>query len=274
MNDLHALRNLTDELPARDGVSPLLFVGHGNPMNAIEENEFSRGWSAIARALTPPTAVLCISAHWQTQGSFVTGTERPQTTHDFYGFPDELFAVEYPAPGHPLLARETQRLIHTTTVALDATWGLDHGCWSVLKAMYPRADVPVVQLSLDMTRPPAWHYALGQELGRLRSKGVLIIGSGDIVHNLRMLDWANPEGAFDWAREMNETFKEAILKNDHQALINYRSYGRGADLAVPTPDHYFPLLYILALKRPEEEVRFFNDRVIMGSLSMTSLSIG
>ena len=274
MDDLHALRNFSEELPTRQDVSPLLFVGHGNPMNAIEENEFSRGWQAMAEELPSPAAVLCVSAHWMTEGSQVTGTERPQTVHDFYGFPDELFAVEYPAPGHPGLAKETQHLVRTTAVTLDSSWGFDHGCWSVLKAMYPRADVPVVQLSLDMTKPAAWHYALGQELTRLRSKGVLIIGSGDIVHNLRLLDWANPDGAFDWAQEMNEKFKDAIIKNDHQALIDYRSYGRGAALAVPTPDHYLPLLYILALKRPAEEIRFFNDRVIMGSLSMTSLHIG
>ncbi len=274
MQDLHALRSLTDDLPAREAVSPLLFVGHGSPMNAIEENEFSRGWQAIAKELSLPAAVLCISAHWQTQGSFVTGTERPRTIHDFYGFPEELFAVEYPAPGHPALAQETRNIVRQTTVGLDSSWGFDHGCWSVLKAMYPKADVPVVQLSLDMTRPPEWHYALGRELAGLRSKGVLLIGSGDIVHNLRLLDWEHPEGAFDWAEEMNTIFKSAIVNNDHRALVNYSSYGKAAALAVPTPDHYLPLLYILALKKPEESVRFFNDRVIMGSLSMTSLRIG
>ncbi len=274
MSDLHALRKMTEELPIGNGTAPLLFIGHGNPMNAIEENEFSHGWSAIARELPQPAAVLCVSAHWQTEGSFVTGAEKPRTIHDFYGFPDALFAVEYPAPGHPVLAQETRNLITDTSVNLDSSWGFDHGCWSVLKAMYPRADVPVVQLSLDMTRPPSWHYAIGRELGRLRSKGILIIGSGDIVHNLRMLDWENPEGEFDWAREMNETFKDAILRNDHRALIDYPSYGKGAALAVPTPDHYLPLLYVLALKQPDEEVRFFNDRVVLGSLSMTSLRIG
>ncbi len=274
MDDLHSLRNFGEELPTRSERTPLLFVGHGNPMNAIEENEFTRGWRREAEALPRPAALLCISAHWQSRETMVTGSAQPRTIHDFYGFPDELFSVTYPAPGHRGLAQEMKRLVRSTTVSLDQTWGLDHGCWSVLKAMYPRADVPVIQLSLDMTRPPAWHYGLGQELAELRSKGVLIIGSGDIVHNLRMLDWENPEGAFDWAREMNETLKKAIVENDHQSLVNYHAYGEGASLAIPTPDHYLPLLYILALQQPGEEIRFFNDRVIMGSLSMTSLRIG
>lgn len=274
MDDLHGLRNFGEELPLRDERMPLLFVGHGNPMNAIEENDFTRGWREAAEAVPLPAAVLCISAHWQSTATLVTGTEKPKTIHDFYGFPDALFAVSYPARGHLTLANETKKLVRSTTIALDDSWGLDHGCWSVLRAMYPRADVPVVQLSLDMTRPPAWHYVLAQELMQLRSKGVLVIGSGDIVHNLRMLDWENPEGAFDWAEEMNATFKKAILHNDHQSLINYHAYGEGAILAIPTPDHFLPLLYILALRQSSEEVTFFNDRVIMGSLSMTSLRIG
>ena len=273
MPDLHDLRNLTDELPGGGEVMPLLFVGHGNPMNAIEDNEFSRGWADIARHLPPPAAVLCVSAHWQTDRTLVTTMQHPRTIHDFYGFPEELFAVQYPAPGYPGLALETQALLRRAAAGPDVRWGLDHGCWSVLRAMYPRADVPVVQLSLDMSRPSSWHYELGKDLATLRSKGVLIIGSGDIVHNLGLVDWEHPDGAYDWAQEMNETFKSSMMRNDHRPLIEYQSFGRGASLAIPTPDHYLPLLYILALQRKGESIEFFNDRVIMGSLSMTSFTI-
>jgi 4,5-DOPA dioxygenase extradiol len=271
--DLHDLRKFTEELPRQDQVMPLLFVGHGNPMNAIEDNEFSQGWRSTAERLPPPAAVLCVSAHWLSEGTLVTAMDQPRTIHDFYGFPEELYSVQYPAPGHPWLARETEHLLRTARVTPDAGWGLDHGCWSVLRAMYPRADVPVIQLSLNLRKPATWHYELGKELATLRSRGVLIIGSGDIVHNLRLVDWEQPDGGFPWAEEMNTTFKDAILHHDHAGLINYPSFGEGAALAIPTPDHYLPLLYVLALQHNGESIEFFNDRIVMGSVSMTSFVV-
>lgn len=253
---------------------PVLFVGHGNPMNAIEDNEFSRQWHKIGKELPKPKAVLCISAHWETHGTFVTAMEQPKTIHDFYGFPPELFSVQYPAPGHPQLATDIQSTIKQTSVVLDQQWGLDHGCWSVLKHIYPNADIPVVQLSLDHTKNAQWHFDLGKELAQLRSSGVLIIGSGNLVHNLSLVDWNNPDGGFPWAEEARTMFNDYIRNNNVQALINYTSLRRSAALAIPTPEHFLPLLYILGAKQANESVTLFNDKLVMGSLSMTSLLIG
>ena len=252
--------------------TPLLFLGHGNPMNAIMDNEFSRGWRTVGESLARPRAVLCVSAHWETSGTYVTAMEKPQTIHDFGGFPSQLYDVQYPAPGNPALARETKRTVSKTTVELDHQWGLDHGCWSVIKHLFPEADVPVVQMSLDYTKRARWHYELARELAPLRKKGVLIVGSGNVVHNLRMADW-DEKGGFDWALEANERIKKFVSTNDHQPLIDYRSQGRELELAVPTPEHYFPLLYVLALKEEKESVSFFNDKAEWGSISMTSLKI-
>ena len=260
-------------LPGKDSKTPLLFVGHGNPMNAVEENEFSRAWQNLGGIIEKPTAILCISAHWETDGTFVTAMERPKTIHDFYGFPNELFAVDYPAPGNPLLANAAKEIITKTDVELDNSWGLDHGTWSVLKHVYPNADVPIVQLSIDHNKTPQWHYELAQELSVLRNKGVLIVGSGNMVHNLRLVDWHNPFGAYDWAEEMNARFKALIQNGNHKELINYRSLGKEAMMAVPTAEHYVPLLYVLGLKDKNESIEFFNDKTIMGSLSMTSIKI-
>ena len=261
---------------------PALFIGHGSPMNAIEDNEFRRGWSEAARRLPRPQAVLCVSAHWETTGVFLTAAERPATIHDFFGFPDELFAVRYPAPGSPALAREIAGMLggagagHSGTgrarVGLDGERGLDHGAWSVLLAMYPDADVPVVQLSLDTSRPASFHYALARELAPLRREGVLILGSGDIVHNLRVMDYHRPDG-YDWAVRFDAEVRRRILARDHDALVDYAALGHDTRLAVPTPEHYLPLLYVLALQGADDEVAFFNDRVVMGSVSMTSLAI-
>ena len=273
MNNLKDLKNLSDTFTGHSDKMPLLFVGHGNPMNAIEDNEYSKTWKALPATLPKPQAILCISAHWETRGTFVTAMQKPKTIHDFGGFPQELFDVQYPANGNPALAKQVKEEVKSTTVGLDEAWGLDHGCWSVIKQMYPHADVPVIQFSLDYTKPPQYHYDLAKELSSLRNKGVLIIGSGNMVHNLGMVDWKNPNGGYDWANEMNATFKKLIESNNHKELINYTSLGKAAALAIPTNEHYLPLLYILGLKEEKENVSFFNDKTLMGSLSMTSVRI-
>ncbi|WP_304516844.1 4,5-DOPA dioxygenase extradiol [Cecembia rubra] len=255
---------------------PLLFLGHGSPMNAIEENEFVAGFRNIAKDIPKPNAILCVSAHWETKGTFVTAMQNPPTIHDFGGFPRELFAVQYPAPGSPELARETKSLISKTEVGLDDKWGLDHGAWSVIKHLYPQADIPVIQMSIDYRQKPQYHYELAREIKSLREKGVLVIGSGNMVHNLRMVEWRrlNETFGFDWAIEANDKMKSFILDGNHQELINFRSQGKAFDLAIPTPEHYIPLLYTLALKDEKEKVQFFNDKAVAGSLTMTSLKIG
>jgi 4,5-DOPA dioxygenase extradiol len=255
---------------------PVLFLGHGSPMNAIEQNEFSKGWEEIGKTLPKPNAILCVSAHWETRGTFVTAMEKPKTIHDFGGFPKELFAVQYPAPGSLELAEETKNTITKTEVGLDEKWGLDHGCWSVLKHLYPNADVPVIQMSLDHFQNPQYHYDLAKELSSLRKKGVLIIGSGNMVHNLGMVAWDKlntTDYAYDWAIEAREKMNKYILEGDHQSLINYQAQGKAFNLAIPSPEHYLPLLYALALKDKNENVSLFNDKAVGGSLTMTSLKI-
>ncbi len=255
---------------------PVLFLGHGSPMNAIEENEFVEGFRSIAKTLPKPSSILCISAHWETQGSFVTAMEKPKTIHDFFGFPPELYKVKYPTFGNPHLAKEIKNIVTEVEVGLDYKWGLDHGCWVVAKHLFPNADVPVVQLSLDYRKNSQAHYNLGKKLSSVRSEGVLIIGSGNIVHNLGLVDWThgNMLGyGYDWAIEANEAMKRLILSNDHERLIDYRSQGEAFNLAIPTPEHYLPLLYVLALKEKDEEILVFNDRAVAGSLTMTSFKI-
>ena len=258
------------------GKMPVLFLGHGSPMNAIEENEFVQGFRKIGKEIPRPNAILCISAHWETRGTFVTAMQHPKTIHDFGGFPQALFDVEYPAPGSPELAKETQKLITKAPVELDDKWGLDHGAWSVIKHLYPNADIPVIQMSIDYSKPARHHYELAKEINSLRQKGVLIIGSGNMVHNLRMVAWnkLNEEFAFDWATEANEKMKQFMLNGDHQKLIDYQSQGKAFELAIPTPEHYMPLLYTLALKEDHEHITLFNDKPLAGSLTMTSLKIG
>ena len=269
------LKELNDMISSLDSTAlmPVLFIGHGSPMNAIEDTGFSRGWTAIGKQMPRPEVILCISAHWETKGTFVTAMEKPETIHDFGGFPQELFNVRYPAPGSPATAKEVKRIIRKTEVGMDEKWGLDHGCWSVVRRMYPAADIPVIQLSLDFTQPAAYHYDLAKELAPLRKKGVLIIGSGNIVHNLRAIDWSGRNQGFDWAVEASDKIKKLITGNEHQQLIDYRKLGSAVELAIPTPEHYLPLLYVLALKNNDESVTFFNDKLVMGSLSMTSVSI-
>lgn len=255
---------------------PLLFVGHGSPMNAIEENEFVLSWRNLGKTLPRPKAILCISAHWETSGTFVTAMTNPPTIHDFGGFPNALYSVQYPVPGSPELASGIRQSVTATDVGLDQKWGLDHGSWSVIRNMYPEADIPVVELSLDWHRTPQDHYDLARELVQLRQKGILIIGSGNIVHNLRMIAWDHaeePEYGYDWAISANDLFKRLISEKNHRDLISYSSLGKEVKLAVPTPDHYLPLLYILALSKEKETVSYFNDKTVMGSLSMTSVLI-
>lgn len=261
----------------RGGKMPVLFIGHGSPMNGIEDNPFSAAWARLAKDFPLPKAVLCISAHWLTQGTAITSMEKPETLHDFGGFPQALFDVRYPAPGSPAIAREAAASIRSIPVAMDHEWGLDHGAWTVLRRMYPDADVPVLQMSIDYRKPPRYHYDLGRELASLREKGVLILGSGNMVHNLRMIafDRINePEYGFDWALEIKAVFAKKILERDHAALIDYPKLGPSAKLAIPTPDHYYPLLYALGLQEKGEDALLFNDKAVAGSLTMTSVRIG
>lgn len=256
---------------------PVLFLGHGSPMNAIEENEFVASFRKLGQTIQKPNAILCISAHWETRGTYVTAMDLPRTIHDFGGFPKELFEVQYPAPGSPELAEETAKVITKTEVGMDHHWGLDHGAWSVIKHLYPKADIPVIQMSLDRGKSPQYHYELAKELSVLREKGVLIIGSGNIVHNLRMMAWdkMNEDNyGYDWAIEANEGMKEYLTDGNHQALIDFRSQGKPFQLSIPTPEHYLPLLYTLALKEEKEALKLFNDKLLAGSIAMTSVQIG
>ncbi|HPH36176.1 MAG TPA: 4,5-DOPA dioxygenase extradiol [Sediminibacterium sp.] len=277
MTTLSLFKNFTDTLKEQEQLMPVLFIGHGSPMNGIEDTIFSRNWTQMAKDIPTPNAVLVVSAHWLSRGTKITAMDFPKTIHDFGGFPPELFAVQYPAPGNPILAKETAGLIHSTQVELDHDWGLDHGTWTVVRHMYPDANIPVLQLSIDYTKAPQWHYDLAKEIHALRKKGVLIIGSGNMVHNLRMVAWDKlnePEYGYDWALTMNEKFKQLISSRDYTSLINYESLGTAAKLAIPTSEHYLPLLYTLGLSDSKDTISFFNDKAVGGSLTMTSVKIG
>jgi 4,5-DOPA dioxygenase extradiol len=252
---------------------PVLFVGHGSPMNAIEDNEFSRAWEEAAAALPRPRAVLCVSAHWETAGVMVTAADPPRTIHDFSGFPPELFAVQYRAAGSRDVVEAVRKAARSVEVSPDLQWGLDHGAWSVLRRMYPKADVPVVQISLDRTRPMEFHAELGRELAALREEGILVVGSGNIVHNLRMIDFS-AEGGFDWAVEFDERAAELIRGGDTAQLARYPELGKAALLSVNSAEHYKPLLTVLGMRQGEEPVSFFADAMVAGSLSMRSVRIG
>ncbi|MDP3556526.1 MAG: 4,5-DOPA dioxygenase extradiol [Bacteroidota bacterium] len=272
---LNDLNKMTESFTNTDKM-PVLFLGHGSPMNAIEENEFVTGFRNIGKNIPKPKAILVISAHWETRGTFVTAMEKPRTIHDFGGFPQALFDVQYPAPGSPDLAKQTKELIKKTSVGLDEQWGLDHGAWSVVKHLYPLADVPVIQMSIDYTQNAQYHYDLAKELAALRNKGVLIVGSGNMVHNLGMLAWDKlntTDYGFDWAIEASTKMKQFIVNNDHKSLINFQSQGKAFDLAIPSPEHYLPMIYSLALKDEKEKVTLFNDKAVAGSLTMTSIKI-
>src|SRR5215203_216754 len=254
---------------------PAIFFGHGNPLNALADNEWTRGWRAIGESMPRPKGILCISAHWYIPGVAVTAMERPRTIHDFGGFPRELFEFQYPAPGAPALAERVNELLGGNVVMDESAWELDHGTWSVLCHVFPDANIPVVQLSINETEPVEFHYDLARQLAPLRDEGVLIIGSGNMVHNLHTYAWGkHGVEPFDWALRFDETARELILSNDHQPLINYETLGRDAMLSVPTPEHYLPLLYVLALKRPNDSVTFPVSGFDGGSISMTTVQIG
>ena len=276
MQNLYSLNQFSESLPNTQRM-PILFLGHGSPMNAIEENEFVAAFRNVAKTLPNPTAIICISAHWFTNGTKVTAMEMPQTIHDFGGFPQALFDVQYPAKGNPELAEATKLLLEPAMVELDEKWGLDHGAWSVLKHLYPKADIPVIQLSIDYTKPPQYHFDLAQKLSKLRDKGILIIGSGNIVHNLGLVDFRDfhkDDYGFDWAIEARSKFNGYLLNGDFQSLIDYQKESSAIQLAIPTPEHYLPLIYTLGLKQKSEELSLFNDKLLAGSLSMTSVRIG
>jgi 4,5-DOPA dioxygenase extradiol len=277
MTTLSAFNSFTNSLPVDGTLMPVLFIGHGSPMNGIEDNEFSLRWKKMAQEIPKPKAVLVVSAHWFTRGTQITAMDFPATIHDFGGFPRQLFEVQYPAPGNKMLAEQTVEMIKSVKVELDHDWGLDHGTWTVVRHMYPEANIPVLQLSIDYSKGPQYHYDLGKELLLLRKKGVLIIGSGNMVHNLRMVAWDKMTAdnyGYDWALQMNNTFKNLISDGNHSPLIHYESLGKEARLAIPTPEHYLPLLYTLALQTGNEKATFFNDKAVAGSLTMTSVKIG
>lgn len=272
LSDLH---QKSDIFPNSEKM-PVLFLGHGSPMNAIEENQFVDGFRNLAKTLPRPNAILCISAHWYINGTKITAMEMPPTIHDFGGFPQELFAVQYPAPGSPELANEVKQLLSPAMVELDQKWGLDHGAWSVIKHLYPAADVPVIQLSIDYSKSPEYHFELAKQLVSLRDKGILMIGSGNIVHNLRIVDWQNfdkDDYGLDWAVEAKETINQWLLDGNFEPVINYEKQIRVIQMAAPTPDHFLPLIYVLGLKEKSETITLFNDKMVAGSLSMTSLKI-
>jgi 4,5-DOPA dioxygenase extradiol len=255
--------------------TPAIFFGHGNPLNALLRNAHTEGWSAIGRSFPPPKAVLCISAHWYLPGTGVTAMTKPRTIHDFGGFPQELYNVQYPAPGSPDLAQRVRELLAPAPVELDDSWGLDHGTWSVLCHVFPQADIPVVQLSIDETKPPEFHYEVGQRLAPLREEGVFVIGSGNLVHNLHTYAWGRHEvEPFDWAVRFEKRARELLLKGEDMPLVNYETLGRDAVLSAPTPEHYLPLLYILGLRRKDEAVSFPVEGFDGGSISMLTVRVG
>lgn len=253
---------------------PAVFFGHGSPMNTLERNRYTEAWRRLGESLPKPKAILAVSAHWYTRSTAVTAMESPRTIHDFGGFPQELFEVQYPAPGDPALAERVRELLAPVDVRLDKSWGLDHGTWSVLVHAFPHADVPVVQLSIDGTQPPSFHHELAQKLAPLRDEGVLIIGSGNVVHNLGRMQWDERAKPYDWATRFNEQVRAHLVAHEHQALIDYASIGDDARLCVPTPEHYLPLLYILALQDQGEALSFPVDGIEYGSIGMLSVAVG
>lgn len=277
MKTFQELRNFTSSLPENGVEMPVLFIGHGSPMNGIEDNEFSMRWKEMAEKIPVPTAVIVVSAHWFTRGTKVTAMDFPKTIHDFGGFPEELYQIQYPAPGNPSLARDLAQMVTTTDVELSHDWGLDHGTWTIIRHMYPHANIPVLQLSIDYTKEGVFHFELAREMQQLRKRGVLIVGSGNMVHNLRMVDWSKlnqPGYGYDWALEMNDAFKRLILNGLYDDLLHYSRFGIAGQLAIPTPEHYLPLLYTLGASNKKDSVEFFNDKAMGGSLTMTSVKFG
>ncbi len=256
-------------------ILPAYFIGHGNPMNALQTNVYTEGWKRIGLQTPRPKAILVISAHWYVSGTGVTVSTAPRTIHDFGGFPRELFQVGYPAPGDPVLARRVQQLLSHVPVSLDESWGLDHGTWAVLRHMYPQADIPVVQLSIDRMRPPSFHFGVGQRLATLRNEGVLIVGSGNLVHNLEAYAWGrHMPDPYDWAIRFETEAKEMMLAGDYQPLLEYEKLGKHAELSIPTPEHYLPLLYVIGTQQSGEPTTFPVAGIDGGSISMLAVQVG
>ena len=257
------------------GVMPGVFLGHGNPMNAIQSNAYTEGWRLLGESIPKPQAILAISAHWYGPDMAVSGSVSPETMHDFYGFPRELFEVTWPAPGSPELAGRVRELLRPNDVRFDAHRGLDHGAWAVLCHLYPKADIPVVQLSIDNRKPPRFHYEIGRLLQPLREEGVLVVGSGNIVHNLGAYDWENENSApFDWALRFESTITQLMLEGKDIEVADYALHGEDARLSVPSPDHFLPLLYVLGLRKENEKVSFPVEGIVGGALSMLSVRVG
>lgn len=252
---------------------PVAFFGHGSPMNTLESNRHTQAWRALGESMPRPRAILSISAHWYIEGTAVTAMEKPRTIHDFFGFPQALFDVRYLAPGEPALAARVRELLAPVDVALDQDWGLDHGTWSVLAHVYPQADVPVIQLAIDAGKPAQWHYELGRRLAPLRDEGVLIAGSGDVVHNLRVIRWGANSSPYDWAQRFNDLARECMERGEHGTLVEYEKLGEDARLSIPTPDHYLPLLYVLGAQQPGDKFEIATDGIELGSISMMSFTL-
>lgn len=275
-DNLFSLEKLAQSLPKSERM-PVLFIGHGSPMNAIEDNQFVRGFHEIAGTLPTPNAILCISAHWYTRGTQILSSVMPRTIYDFGGFPEALYQIQYPAHGDPKLAKELGTMTHSYHTTLSDDWGLDHGAWTVLMHLFPKANIPVIQMSIDYTQPASYHYELAMLLKSLRDKGILVIGSGNIIHNLGMIDWANMQTdnyGYDWAREVRTKTNDAIQDRNSDYLIQYLKHGTAFRNAVPTPDHYLPLIYAMALSDTKDDIVLFNDKLLAGSLSMTSVRWG
>lgn len=276
LTSLNGLENWVKSQPNSERM-PVLFLGHGSPMNAIEDNQFVRGFKEIAKSLPKPSAILCVSAHWFTKGTQVLSAAMPNMIYDFGGFPDALYKIQYPAPGDPALASEINQKLSLQHASMTEDWGLDHGAWTVLMHLFPEANIPVVQLSIDYTKPASYHFELAKLLKEMRNKGVLIVGSGNILHNLGMIDWANmnkDDYGYDWATEVRTKTNEAILKLDSIFLTSYTQHGRAFDYAIPSPDHYLPLIYSIAMADNKDTITIFNDKLMAGSLSMTSVKFG
>ena len=248
---------------------PMIFAGHGSPMNAIEDNQYTREWREMAKKIPRPESIVSISAHWYTEGTKIMNEENPKTVYDMYGFPEELYKISYNAPGNPGLAGNVKDMISKQSV-YDNTWGIDHGTWSVLTHMYPQRDIPVFQISIDAFAPPQVHYQIGRELKSLRDQGVLLFGTGNIVHNLRLLDWGMEDDGFKWAYSFDDYIKTNIENRNHDNILHYMSQGEAAKLAVPAPDHFNPILYLLGASDEEDKITVYNNSCMLGSLSMTS----
>lgn len=272
VTNINSLNSLAESFTKKSEKMPVIFVGHGSPTNAIEDNEYTRTWAEIGKSIPRPEAILSVSAHWLTRGSFVTSMDKPKTIYDFYGFQKELYEQKYSAPGSPQLSSLIVDNILEPKISKDMEWGLDHGTWSVLIKMFPKADIPVIQFSIDGMQPGDYHYKLGKALNFLRERGVLVFASGNIVHNLRMVEWSDK--AYDWAIEFDELSKKLISERRFNELINYQNLGKAADLSIPTNDHYLPLIYTLGASEEKDKITFFNERVSMGSLSMRGVIFG